>query len=76
MHDLERVSVGVPDIGGIVSRVIFQTCAGRNVVSGTSGNCGLVEFIDLILVFGHEAPVEWLLDPAFLGSRQACSSLP
>jgi hypothetical protein len=57
MDDLERISVGVAHVGGIISRIVFQPCAGRNVVPGTSGHCGLVEFIDLIIVFGHEAPV-------------------
>src|SRR5579863_5707270 len=57
MDDLERISVGIANIGGIVSRIVFQTSAGRNVVLGAGGHCGLVEFIDLILVFGHEAPV-------------------
>jgi hypothetical protein len=55
MDDLERISVGVAHIGGIVSRIVFQSCAGRNVVPGTSGHCDLVEFIDLTLVFGREA---------------------
>src|SRR6202022_3679516 len=37
----------------------------RNVVPGTSGHCGLVEFIDLILIFGHKAPVNgrWIRFP-------------
>src|SRR5713226_6540219 len=43
MYYLERIPVGVEYIGGIVSRIVFQSCAGRNVVSGTSGHCGLVE---------------------------------
>src|SRR5260370_2243538 len=69
MDDLERISVGVAYIGGIVSRVVFQSCAGRNVVRGTSGHGGLVEFIDLLLIFGNEPPMNgpWiglpLLDP-------------
>src|SRR5580700_997806 len=57
MDDLERIPVGVEYIGGIVSRIVFQSCAGRNVVPGTSGHCGLVEFIDLVFIFGHETPV-------------------
>src|SRR5260370_21474129 len=65
MDDIERISVGVAYIGGIVSRIVFQSCAGRNVVTGTSGHCGLVEFIDLIFVFGREAPVNgcWIRLP-------------
>src|SRR5260370_29809957 len=69
MDDLERIPVGVAYIGGVVSRIVFQSCAGRNVVPGTRGHCSLVEFIDLIFVFGDEAPVNrcWirrpLLDP-------------
>src|SRR5258708_32955623 len=65
MDDLERISVGVAYIGGIVSRIVFQSCAGRNVVHGTSGHCGLIEFIDLIFVFGREAPVNgcWIRIP-------------
>ena len=50
MDDLERISVGIANIGGIVSRIVFQPCAGRNVVLGTSGHCSLVEFIDLIVI--------------------------
>src|SRR5437588_5780741 len=57
MDDLERIPVGVEYIGGIVSRIVFQSCAGRDVVSGTSGHCGPVEFIDLVLILGHETPV-------------------
>jgi hypothetical protein len=65
MDDLERIPVGVEDIGGIVSRIVFQPCAGRNVVPGTSGHCGLVEFIDLLFIFGHETPVNgcWIRLP-------------
>src|SRR5690349_11702936 len=65
MYDLERISVGVEYIGGIVSRIVFQSCTGRNVVPGTSGHCGLVEFIDLIFTFGHETPVNdcWIRLP-------------
>src|SRR5580704_2033210 len=65
MDDFERISVGVVYIGGIVSRIVFQSCAGRNVVPGTSGHCGLVEFIDLISIFGREAPVNgcWIRLP-------------
>jgi hypothetical protein len=65
MDDLERIPVGVAHVGGIVSRIVFQSCAGRNVVPGTSGHCGLVEFIDLIFIFGHEAPVNgfWIRLP-------------
>src|SRR3989442_12616548 len=65
MDDLERIPVGVEYIGGIVSRIVFQSCAGRNVVPGTSGHCGLVEFIDLVFIFGHETPVNgcWIRLP-------------
>src|SRR5258705_13954827 len=65
MDDLERIAVRVEYIGGIVSRIVFQSCAGRNIVSGASGDCGLVEFIDLILIFGHKAPVNgrWIRFP-------------
>src|ERR1700679_1673763 len=57
MDYFERISVGVEYVSGVISRIVFQSCAGRNVVPGASGYCGLVEFIDLIIVFGHEAPV-------------------
>src|SRR5439155_14972773 len=40
-----------------VSRIVFQSCAGRNVVFGASGHCGFVEFIDLILICCHEPPM-------------------
>jgi hypothetical protein len=50
MDDLERIPVRVEYITGIVSRIVFQSCAGRNIVSGASGDCGLVEFINLILI--------------------------
>jgi hypothetical protein len=30
MYDLERIPVGVENIGGIVSRIVFQSCAGRS----------------------------------------------
>src|SRR5258708_22922530 len=65
MDDLERIPVWVEYISGIVSRIVFQSCAGRNVVSGASGDCSLVEFIDLILIFGHKAPVNvrWIRFP-------------
>src|SRR5258707_3501461 len=65
MDDLERIPVGVEYIGGIVSRIVFQSRAGRDVVPGTSGHCGLVEFIDLLFIFGHEAPVNgfWIRLP-------------
>src|SRR3984893_8329179 len=69
MDVLERIPVPVKDIGGVVSRIVFQSCGGCNIVSGASGHCRLVEFIDLILIFGHKAPVNgcWirlpLLDP-------------
>src|SRR5579862_3026585 len=69
MNDLERISVGVAYVGGIVSRIIFQSRAGRNIVPGAGGHCSLVEFIDLSCVFGRETPVNgcWigfpLLDP-------------
>src|SRR6266851_4691751 len=65
MDDLERIPVGVEYIGGIVSRIVSQSCAGRNVIPGTSGHCGLVEFIDLIFIFGRETPVNgcWIRRP-------------
>src|SRR5260370_17135013 len=65
MDDLERIPVRIEYISGIVSRIVFQSCAGRNIVSGASGDCGLVEFIDLILIFGHKAPVNgrWIRFP-------------
>src|SRR5256885_8626318 len=65
MDDLERIPVGVEYIGGIVSRIVFQSCAGRNVVPGTTRHCGLVEFIDLVFIFGHETPVNgcWIRLP-------------
>src|ERR1700726_96051 len=65
MDDLERIPVGVEYIGGIVSRIVFQSCAGRNVVPGTSGHFGLVEFIDLVFIFGHETPMNgcWIRLP-------------
>src|SRR6202043_3080539 len=36
-----------------------------NVVPGTRGHCGLVEFIDLFLIFGLEAPMNgrWIRLP-------------
>src|ERR1700676_2285797 len=69
MYDLERIPVGVEYIGGIVARIVFQSCAGRNVVPATRGHSGLVEFIDLLLILGDEPPMNsrWigrpLLDP-------------
>src|ERR1700757_2852869 len=57
MDGLERIAVRVEYISGIISRIVFQSCARRNIVSSASGDCGLVEFIDLILIFGHKAPV-------------------
>src|ERR1700681_4358422 len=57
MDDLERISVWVEYISGVVSRIVFQSCAGRNVVPGASGHCGFVEFIDLIFIFCHEPPM-------------------
>src|SRR5579864_9646588 len=57
MYDLERIPVGVEYIGGIVSRIVFQACAGRNVVPGSRGHGGLVEFVDPLFIFGHETPV-------------------
>src|SRR4029077_18325249 len=67
MYDLERIPVGVEYIGGVVSRIVLQSCAGRNVVSGNSGHGGLVEFIDLPVVFGHKTPVNgcWIRLPLF-----------
>ena len=50
MDDLERIPVGVEYIGGVVSLIVFQSYAGRNVIPDTSGHCGLVEFIDLVFV--------------------------
>src|SRR6266852_5006886 len=61
--------VWVEYISGVVSRVVFQSCAGRNVVRGASGHCGFVKFLDLLLIFCHEPPMNsrWiglaLLDP-------------
>src|SRR5258708_20303531 len=65
MDDLERIPVRIEYISGIVSRIVFQSCAGRNIDSGASGDCGLVEFIDLVLRFGHKAPVNgrWIRVP-------------
>src|SRR6266851_4515641 len=65
MDDLERIPVRVEYIGGVVSRIVFQSCTGRNVVPGTRGHCGLVEFIDLFLIFGLEAPMNggWIRLP-------------
>src|ERR1700722_14760316 len=57
MDDLERIPVRVEYISGIVSRIVFQSCARRNIVSGASRDCSLVEFINLIVIFGPEAPV-------------------
>src|SRR5258708_34653485 len=63
------MSVRVEYISGVVSRVVFQSCAGRNVVLGASGHCGFVEFIDALLIFCDEPPMNsrWiglpLLDP-------------
>src|SRR5258708_30584366 len=63
------MSVRVEYISGVVSRVVFQSCAGRNVVLGGSGHCGFVEFIDALLTFCDEPPMNrrWiglpLLDP-------------
>src|ERR1700730_2773538 len=53
----ERIPVRVEYIGGVVSRIVFQSCTGRNVVPGTRGHCRLVEFIHLSLIFGLEAPM-------------------
>src|ERR1700730_5658909 len=65
MDDFERIPVRVKYIGGIISRIVFQSCTGRSIVSGASGDCGLVEFIDRILIFGHKAPVNgrWIRFP-------------
>src|SRR5882724_6539551 len=41
----------------VVSRIVFRSCAGRNVVPGASGHSGFVEFIDLVLIFCHEPPM-------------------
>src|SRR5258705_1927122 len=67
MYDLERIPVGIEYVGSVVSRIVFQSYAGRNVVSGTSGHGGLVEFIDLLVVFGHKTPVNgcWIRLPLF-----------
>src|SRR5258705_11235586 len=67
MYDLERTPVGIEYVGGVVSRIVFQSCAGRNVVCGTSGHGGLVEFIDLLIVIGHKTPVNgsWIRLPLF-----------
>jgi hypothetical protein len=48
---------GFEYIGGVVSRVVFQSRAGRNVVHGTSGHGGFVEFLDLLLIFCDEPPM-------------------
>src|ERR1700687_1951958 len=65
MDDLERISVGVEYISGVVSRIVFQSCTWRNVVSGASGDCSLVEFIDLVIIFGHKSLVNgrWIRLP-------------
>jgi len=69
MNDLEGIAVWVEDIGSVITRIIFQSSTGRNIVSGASGHCGFVEGIDLILAIRHESPMNrrWigrpLLDP-------------
>src|ERR1700679_2675783 len=69
MDYFERISVGVEYVSGVISRIVFQSCAGRNVVPGASGDCGCVEFVDLLLIVCHEPPMNgrWiglaLLDP-------------
>src|ERR1700733_5088743 len=65
MDDLERIAVGVEYISGIVSRIVFQSCAGRNIISGAGRDRGLVEFIDFTLIIGHKAPVNggWIRFP-------------
>src|ERR1700683_3271662 len=40
MDDFERIPVRVKYIGGVVSGVVFKTCAWRNIVPTTSGGCG------------------------------------
>src|ERR1700733_11204885 len=62
MDDLERISVRVEYISGIVSRIVFQSGAGRNIISGAGRDGGLVEFIDFTLIIGHKAPMngDWI----------------
>jgi hypothetical protein len=57
MHHLERISVRIEYIRGIVSNVVFQPRTRRNVIPGAGGHRRLVEFIDLIVVFRIEAPM-------------------
>jgi hypothetical protein len=57
MDDLERIAVRVEYICGIVPGIVFKPCSRRNIVPGASGDCRLIEFIDLIIAFGHESPV-------------------
>jgi hypothetical protein len=49
----------------ISDSIPVESRTGRNVVPGTSGHCGLVEFIDLFLIFGLEAPMNgrWIRLP-------------
>ena len=69
VYDLKRIPVRIKYIGRVVSRIVFRSCPRRNIVSGASGYCRPVEFIDHSIAFGHEPPMNrlWirlpLLDP-------------
>jgi len=57
MDDLERVSVRIKHISGVVSRIVFDARPRREIVFGASGYRSHVELIDFFIAVGHEAPM-------------------
>ena len=57
MNNLERIPVRIEDICGVVAGVVLHPRARRNVNLRASGNCRLVELIDLGMVLSHESPM-------------------
>jgi len=57
MNNLERITVRIEDICGVVAGVVFHPRARRNVILGASSDSRLVEFIDFGIVLSHESPM-------------------
>jgi hypothetical protein len=60
MNNLEGIPVRVEDICGVVSGVVFQPRARRNIVSRAGGNCHFVRCVDCDIVVGLESPMDVL----------------
>jgi hypothetical protein len=58
MNNLERISVRVQDISGVIARIVFEPGSRRDVVLCPGCYRRAIKIIDLSVVFGLEPPMD------------------